>query len=144
MCTKFCCKLRWELLFNLQELIHHKAPRRHKLAVHVVSMAEGGAGLDPNVQDAPLDIETIDDLVPPPPTKEVSKAQLSTSQIIIMFPYLSALKVDLTYFSDHWQLAARLHSVLLSKIADLMVSVIRTSNLTKLWSCLVVLTLLYK
>jgi hypothetical protein len=41
-------------------------------------MAEGGAGLDPNVQDAALDTEMTDELVPPPPTKQVSKAQLST------------------------------------------------------------------
>jgi hypothetical protein len=65
-------------------------------------MAEGGAGLDPNVHDAPLDTEMTDELVPPPPVKEVSKAQLSTSHIIIMFLHLSTLKVDLTYFSDHW------------------------------------------
>lgn len=114
----------------MQELIHHKAPHRHKLAVHVVSVAEGGAGLDSNVQDAPLDTEMTDELVPPPPIKEVSKAHLSTNQIIIKFLHLSTLKVDLTDFSDHWQLAAGLHSVLFSKTADLMVSIIRTSNLT--------------
>jgi len=126
---KFCCKLRWELLFILQELILHKAPRRHKLAVHVVSVAEGGAGLDPNVQGAPLDTEMTDELVPPPPIKEVSKAHLSTNQIIIKFLHLPTLTVDLTDFCDHWQLATVLHSVLFSKTAGLMVSVIRTLTL---------------
>jgi hypothetical protein len=143
MCTKYCCKLRCELLFILQELIHHKAPRRHKLAVHVVSVAEGGAGLDPNVQDAPLDTEMTDELVPPPPIKEVSKAHLRSNQIIIKFLHLSTLKVNLTDFSYRWQLATGLHRVLFSKTADSVVSVIRTSNLTQLWSCLLVLTLLY-
>jgi hypothetical protein len=56
----------------LQEMIHHGAPRRHKLAVHVVSMAEGGAGLEPNVQHGASEDEVIDGLVPPPPCKEVS------------------------------------------------------------------------
>ena len=116
--------------FIFQELIHHSAPCRHKLAVHVVSVAEGGAGLDPNVQDAPLDTEMTDELVPPPPIKEVSKAHVNTNQIIIVFFHLSTLKVDLTGFSDRWQVAAGLHSVLFLKTSDLMVSVIRTSYLT--------------
>jgi hypothetical protein len=57
-------------------------------------VAEGGAGLDPNVQGAPLDTEMTDELVPPPPIKEVSKAHLSTYHIIIMVLHLSSLKGD--------------------------------------------------
>lgn len=35
---------------NFQEVVHHSSPTRHKLSVHVVSMAEGGAGrADPNI-----------------------------------------------------------------------------------------------
>jgi len=64
-----------DILAFFRELIHHKAPRRHKLAVHVVSVAEGGAGLDSNVQDGPLDTEMTDELVPPPPIKEPIKIE---------------------------------------------------------------------
>jgi hypothetical protein len=39
-------------------------------------MAEGGAGLDSNVQDAALDTEMTDELVQPPPCKEVSEVQV--------------------------------------------------------------------
>lgn len=58
--------------FMLQELIDYRAPHRHKLAVHIVSMAEGGAGLETSVHQAASDGEVIDGLVPSPPCKEVS------------------------------------------------------------------------
>lgn len=32
-------------VYLLQDLISINSPRRHKLAVHVISVAEGGAGL---------------------------------------------------------------------------------------------------
>jgi hypothetical protein len=80
-----------DLIF--QELIHHKAPRRHKLAVHVVSMAEGGAGLETNIQHAASDGEVIDGLVPPPPYKEVSNVYTYTQS------YCSVPLMDLRFYS---------------------------------------------
>jgi hypothetical protein len=73
----------------LQELIDHKAPCRHKLAVHVVSMAEGGAGLGTSVQHAASDGEVIDGLVPPPSCKEVSSVHLHTTQLFVPLMYLA-------------------------------------------------------
>lgn len=64
-----------EILNFFKELIHHNAPRRHKLAVHVISMAEGGAGLDQNIQLSTSDGEVIDGLLPPPPYKEPTKIE---------------------------------------------------------------------
>lgn len=72
----------------MQELIHYEAPRRHKLAVHVVSMAEGGAGLETSVHRAASDGEVIDGLVPSPACKEVSSMHLNTIQLLIKMLFL--------------------------------------------------------
>lgn len=64
-----------DILAFFRELIHNKAPRRHKLAVHVVSVAEGGAGLETNARDNALDTETTDELASPPPYKEPKKIE---------------------------------------------------------------------
>ncbi|XP_033611294.1 insulin-degrading enzyme [Cryptotermes secundus] len=83
-----------DILDFYRELIHHSAPRRHKLAVHVVSMAEGGAGLEGNVHVA-SENEVIDGLVPPPPCKEPTKIEditdfkSSQGMFPLVQPYIS-------------------------------------------------------
>ncbi|XP_069679683.1 insulin-degrading enzyme isoform X2 [Periplaneta americana] len=64
-----------DILDFYKDLIYHGAPRRHKLAVHVVSFAEGGAGLESNIIPTSVGGDVIDGLVPPPPCKEPTKIE---------------------------------------------------------------------
>nr|CAD7434187.1 unnamed protein product [Timema monikensis] len=84
--------VRQDVLDFYHDMIHHAAPRRHKLAVHVVSVAEGGAGIVPPV------VEELDGLMAPPvidpPTRidNITSFKSSQGMFPLVQPYININK----------------------------------------------------
>nr|CAD7441027.1 unnamed protein product [Timema bartmani] len=84
--------VRQDVLDFYHDMIHHAAPRRHKLAVHVVSVAEGGAGIVPPV------VEELDGLMAPPlmdpPTRidNITGFKSSQGMFPLVQPYININK----------------------------------------------------
>lgn len=72
------------------ELICSQSPQRHKLAIHVISMAEGGAGLENNVSSSTGNSDEIEHHVPEP-TKIEDITQFKSSQSLfpLVQPYIN-------------------------------------------------------
>lgn len=72
------------------DLISSRSPGRHKLAVHVVSMAEGGAGAEKNPLNSGSNSDEVEVLVPEP-TKIEDITQFKSSQSLfpLVQPYIN-------------------------------------------------------
>lgn len=82
-----------DILNFYKELIHHSSPKRHKLAVYVVSTAEGGAGNMPRPSDPDA---VIDGMLPPPPfykkptrIQDITEFKSSQGLFPLVKPYIN-------------------------------------------------------
>lgn len=72
------------------ELISSQSPQRHKLAVHVVSMAEGGAGLDNNTSTTGGNNDGKEILMPEPmKIEDITQFKSSQSLFPLVQPYIN-------------------------------------------------------